>query len=171
MTEMTGCWGAPGGLRNCKGETINDRTPSSTNFACWWDNDLLREILDSNQIYKWDWTSNRDNTILYALFCSSNNGTKSTPALCADILGDWREEVIWRTTDNQQLRIYTTTIFSSRRFYTFMHDPIYRLSVARQNVANNQPTQTGFYMGDGMLEQPIPNIITMPVPAPEDPNS
>jgi rhamnogalacturonan endolyase len=165
------CWGAPGGLRTCKGEIICDDTPSSVNFACWWDDDLLREILDSNRIYKWDWKRHVDSTILYALFCTSNNGSKSTPVLCADILGDWREEVIWRTTDNQQLRIYTTTIPSSRRFYTFMHDPIYRLSVAWQNVAYNQPTQTGFYMGDGMSAQPIPNIITTPVSASEDPNS
>ena len=165
------CWGAPGGLRNCKGETISTRTPSSTNFACWWDDDLLRELLDSNRISKWDWTTNTDSIILYASNCSSNNGSKSTPVLCADILGDWREEVIWRTTNNQQLRIYTTTILSSRRFYTFMHDPVYRLSVAWQNVAYNQPTQTGFYMGDDMSPQPTPNIVTTPLPAPEDQDS
>ena len=152
------CWGGPGGLRNCKGESIGS-TPSSTNFACWWDDDLLRELLNSNRISKWDWTDNRDYTIFTAVNCSSNNGTKSTPALCADILGDWREEVIWRTSDNQQLRIYTTIIPTDYRFYTLMHDPVYRLSVAWQNVAYNQPTQPGFYFGYDMQSPPRPNII------------
>jgi rhamnogalacturonan endolyase len=73
-------------------------------------------------------------------------------------LGDWREEVIWRTTDNQELRIYTTTIPANRRFTTLLHDPIYRLSVAWQNVAYNQPPQTGFYLGEGMAPPPRPRI-------------
>jgi rhamnogalacturonan endolyase len=147
-------------LFNCKGEVIAYAKPSSTNFGVWWDDDLLRELLDSNRISKWDWTNNSYNTIFTAVNCSSNNRTKSTPVLCADILGDWREEVIWRTNDNQELRIFTTNIPTEYRFYTFMHDPIYRLSVAWQNVAYIQPTQTGFYMGDGMAAQPRPAIQT-----------
>ena len=39
-----------------------------------------------------------------------------------------------------------------------MHDPQYRLSVAWQNVAYNQPTHTGFYLGDGMATPPRPSI-------------
>ena len=78
----------------------------------------------------------------------------------ADILGDWREEVIWRAADNKELRIYTTTMFTDRRFYTFMHDPLYRLSVAWQNVAYNQPAQPGFYMGDDMSPPPRPSVET-----------
>ncbi|MCJ7673743.1 MAG: rhamnogalacturonan lyase, partial [Sedimentisphaerales bacterium] len=77
-----------------------------------------------------------------------------------DILGDWREELICRTSDGRELRIFTTTILTNRRFYTFMHDPVYRLSVAWQNVAYNQPTQPGFYMGDGMASPPRPSIGT-----------
>ncbi len=69
-------------------------------------------------------------------------------------------EVIWRTTDGKELRIYTTTIPTAHRFYTLMHDPIYRLSVAYQNVGYNQPTQTGFYLGDGMSQPPRPAIVT-----------
>lgn len=159
------CWANGGStfaniLFNCKGDVIANAKPSSTNFGIWWDDDLLRELLDSNRISKWDWTRSSDNTILTAVNCSSNNGTKSTPTLCADILGDWREEVIFRTTNNQELRVFTTTIPTDHRFYTFMHDPIYRLSVAWQNVAYNQPTQTGFYMGDGMEAPPRPAIYT-----------
>jgi rhamnogalacturonan endolyase len=67
--------------------------------------------------------------------------------------------VIWRTSDNRELRVYTTTIPASRRFYTFMHDPVYRLSVAWQNVGYNQPTQPGFYVGAGMSPPPRPKIV------------
>jgi rhamnogalacturonan endolyase len=107
-------------------------------------------LLNSNQISKWNWLDETETNLLTAGDCTSNNGTKSTPALCADLFGDWREEVIWRTRDNKELRIYTTTIPTEYRLTTLMHDPIYRLSVAYQNVGYNQPTQTGFYLGDGM---------------------
>ena len=159
------CWASGGPtfanvLFNCKGEVIANTKPRSTNFGVWWDGDLLRELLDRNRISKWDWTNNSDNTILTAVNCSSNNGSKATPALSADIFGDWREEVIWRTTDNRQLRIYTTTIPTEHRFYTLMHDPQYRLSVAWQNVAYNQPPHVGFYLGVGMQKPPRPAIQT-----------
>jgi rhamnogalacturonan endolyase len=75
---------------------------------------------------------------------SSNNGTKSTPALQADILGDWREEVIWRTTDNRALRIYSTTDTTSIRRVSLMQDRQYRLAVAWQNTAYNQPPHPSF---------------------------
>jgi rhamnogalacturonan endolyase len=148
------------GLWNVKGEIISDRKPRSCNFGIWWDGDLLRELLDRNLISKWNASDGTETVLLAAEECTSNNGTKATPALCADLLGDWREEVIWRSTDDRELRIYTTTIPTDRRLTTFMHDPIYRLSVAWQNVAYNQPTQTGFYMGDGMAAPPRPSITT-----------
>ena len=88
--------------------------------------------------------------------CASNNSTKATPCLCADIMGDWREEILFRTLDSRELRIYTTTIPTEHRLYTLMHDPIYRISVALQNVGYNQPAQPGFYLGDGMKRRPGP---------------
>jgi rhamnogalacturonan endolyase len=148
------------GLWNTKGEVISQRAPRTCNFAVWWDGDLLRELLDRNYIWKWDWTNSTLQTLLVAEGCVANNGTKSTPALCADILGDWREEVIWRTSDNQELRIYITTIPSQHRIFTLMHEPQYRLSVAWQNVGYNQPTQPGFYLGEGMDKLPSLNITT-----------
>ncbi len=153
------CWANNSdGLYNCKGEKICDSKPRSCNMGIWWDGDVLREILDGAAIDKWDYANGTTNRLFTAEGCSRNNGTKSNPCLCADILGDWREELICRTSDNAELRIYTTTIPTDRRFYTFMHDPIYRLSVAWQNVAYNQPTQPGFYLGEGMATPPSPNI-------------
>ncbi len=150
------------GLWNVNGEQISERKPRSCNFGVWWDGDLLREILDGNRISKWNWEQGTETNLVLAENCSSNNGTKSTPCLCADILGDWREEVIWKTNDGKELRIYSTTIPTSHRLATLMHDPIYRLSVAAQNVGYNQPTQTGFYLGDGMAPPPRPSIVTKP---------
>jgi len=156
------CWASGdglGGLYDCKGQRISDAKPRSCNMGVWWDGDLLREILDGTTISKWDYTSGREKRLLSATGCSRNNGTKSNPCLHADVLGDWREEVIWRSRDNRELRIYTTTITTNRRFHTFMHDPVYRLSVAWQNVGYNQPTQPGFYMGAGMSPPPRPRIV------------
>ena len=152
------CWGF-GGLRSCTGTVISSSSPSSTNFIVWWDGDLLSELLNSNVI-----TKHGGSTLLTASGCSSNNGTKSTPSLSADILGDWREEVIWRTSDNQSLRIYTTTNVTSHRIYTLMHDPQYREAIAWQNGAYNQPPHPSFYIGEGMAEPPTPDIILVGTP-------
>ena len=63
---------------------------------------------------------------------------------------------MFRTADNRALRIYTTTIPTEHRIPTLMHDPQYRLSIAWQNVAYNQPPHTGFYLGEGMEPPPRP---------------
>ena len=146
------------GLYSVKGEKISEKNPASCNFGVWWDGDLLREILNGNRISKWNWEKETDDVIFTAEGCSSNNGTKSTPALSVDLLGDWREEVILRTTDNQELRIFSTTIPTEHRLYTLMHDPQYRLAIAWQNVAYNQPPHPGFFLGDGMKPAPRPHI-------------
>lgn len=148
------------GIFNAKGEKISEKTPRSCNFGVFWDGDVLRELLDRNMIFKWNWEKETLETILTMEGAMSNNGTKATPALSADIFGDWREEVILRSDDNKELRIYTTTIPTDRRFYTFMHDPQYRLSIAWQNVGYNQPPHTSFFIGEGMKTPPKPNIIT-----------
>lgn len=148
------------GLFNAKGEKISDKVPRSCNFGVFWDGDLLSELLDRNTISKWNWEKETTDVIFTAEGAMSNNGTKATPTLSADIFGDWREEVIWRSADNKELRIYTTTIPTKYRFYTFMHDPEYRLSIAWQNVAYNQPPHTSFYIGEGMKPPPKPAITT-----------
>ncbi|WP_145325623.1 rhamnogalacturonan lyase [Paenibacillus xylanexedens] len=149
---------ADGSLYTAKGQKLGTTLPSSTNFGIWWDGDLLRELLDSNRIDKWNYANSTTVNLLTASGVSSNNGTKSTPNLQADLFGDWREEVVWRTNDSSALRIYTTTAVTDKRIYTLMHDPVYRLGVAWQNVAYNQPPHTGFYLGEGMSTPPVPNI-------------
>lgn len=119
------------------------------NSAVWWDGDLLRELLDRESIQKFDWETGSCKLLFdfKGDGCVFNNGTKQNPCLSADILGDWREEVIVRTNDNKELRIYTTTITTTYRFPSFMEDIPYRISVATENVAYNQPPEPGFYFG------------------------
>jgi rhamnogalacturonan endolyase len=142
-------WSGAAGLRTCKGERIGP-APASQNFAVWWDGDLLRELLDRNVISKWDWETGQLKTILTAVDCQANNGTKATPCLSADLFGDWREEVVWRTRDNKALRIYTTNIPTTHRLRTLMHDSQYRLAIAWQNVGYNQPPHPSFYLKSGL---------------------
>jgi hypothetical protein len=157
-------WGSGPGMTNlfsATGATVG-RTPGSANFLVWWDADPVRELLDGNHIDKYGLSS--DTRLLTASGATSNNGTKSTPSLSADILGDWREEVIWRNTGNTELRIYTTTIPAANRLYTLMHDPTYRMAVAWQSVAYNQPPHTGFFLGAGMNVPPTPPIFVVTGP-------
>jgi rhamnogalacturonan endolyase len=153
-------WGADGGLQSAKGELITSTRPGSMNFGSWWDGDLQRELLDGTVIDKWNYTASIQERILsaHSFGAERNNGTKANPGLSADILGDWREEVIYRHNSNSELLIFTTTIPTTHKFYTFMHDPQYRVSIAWQNVAYNQPPHTSFYVGEGMKTPPTPSI-------------
>lgn len=149
------------GLYDVKGNVISEKEPSTCNMGIFWDGDLLSEILNGGDIDKWDYMNSKSVRILNSrdYNVASNNGTKSNPCLSADILGDWREELLVRTRDSKELLIFTTTIPTTHRFYTFMHDPQYRESIAWQNVAYNQPPHTSFYIGDDMKPAPKPNIV------------
>jgi hypothetical protein len=130
--------------------------PGSQNFLVYWDADETRELEDANHIDKY--SGGTTSRLLTADGVTSNNGTKSTPTLTADLYGDWREEVIWRETNNSALRIYTTTALTTRRIYTLMHDPQYRVQVSAEQTAYNQPPHPGFHIGNGMAAPPVPNI-------------
>lgn len=146
-------WSASGNaLWNKAGLSLNSSKPSM-NFRIYWDGDLQDELLDNISITKWG-----AGTLLTANGCNSNNSTKATPNLSADILGDWREELVLRTADNTKLRIYTTTIPTTYKMYTLMHDAQYRDAVAWQNTAYNQPPHCGFYIGDDMQTEPVSAI-------------
>jgi rhamnogalacturonan endolyase len=138
-------------LRNTSGQALG-REPSSINFLVWWDGDPVRELLDGTRIDKYGTSS--DTRLLTASGVHSNNGTKSTPSLSADLFGDWREEVIWPTTSNTALRIYATTAGTDRRITTLMQDRQYRQAIAWQNTAYNQPPHPSFFIGNGMTAPP-----------------
>jgi hypothetical protein len=161
--ELWGSTGSP--MYNSAGEAIaSSNLPM--NFMVWWDGDLLRETLDHSgstgfwygQIRKWDPSRETSDVILNAKNTYSNNWTKGTPVFSGDILGDWREEVIWRKNDNSSIRIYSTTTPTEYKIYTLMQDPQYRLAAAWQSCGYNQPPWPSFFLGDGMSEAPVPFI-------------
>ncbi|MFE5309221.1 rhamnogalacturonan lyase [Isoptericola sp. NPDC056605] len=130
------------GLRSATDGSEVGRKPGSTNFVIWWDGDGQRELLDDTHIDKYG--ASGDTRLLTGEGVASNNGTKATPALQADILGDWREEVVFRTTDSSALRIYSTDIPTDIAHPSLMEDRQYRLAVAWQNTAYNQPPHPSF---------------------------
>lgn len=161
-------WDSPvGQLMSASGELIGESIPAA-NFLAWFDGDPLREIVDHDwdktanegtpTVEKWNWTAGSAEVILTDAGARSNNGTKGTPNLQADLFGDWREEIAWRSADSTELRIYSTTNVTDIRLRTLMHDPVYRLSVAWQNTGYNQPPQTSFFLGDGMASPAAPRI-------------
>lgn len=142
-----------GGIRDIQGKVIRPSIDSfSVNMGLWWDGDLLRELLDKNRVTKYDWEEDVCRPIMIFNGATSINGTKANPCLQGDLVGDWREEVLLRAEDDSSLRLYVTRIPTVYRFHTFLEDPVYRISIATQNVAYNQPTQPGFYFGADLKE-------------------
>ncbi len=150
------CWAAGTGLYSCTGSTISSTQPSSDCFGVWWDGTDQRATLSGTTMDSY--VSGRLVTFYNYATATACNGTKATPNLSADILGDWREEVILHSSDNSKLIIFTTNVPTTRRMYTLMHDKMYRLGIAWQNVAYNQPPDLSFYFGGGMGTPPTPNI-------------
>ncbi len=151
------CWGIGSGMSRmfaADGTDIGERPKNlPANFAVWWDGDLLRELLDQNFVAKWNWQTQQPDRLLTAHECISSNGTKATPVLSADLWGDWREEIVWRTLDGSALHIYTSPIPTKYRMVTLMQDPQYRCAIAWQNVAYNQPPHPSFALDPGL---PLP---------------
>jgi rhamnogalacturonan endolyase len=154
MNDLTAatCSSSTGGNVNCStGTTVSGNAGS--NFLIYWDADEARELESDTSI-----TKSGGGTLLSASGCASNNGTKSTPTLTADLLGDWREELVLRESNSSALRVYTTTDVTKRRIYTLMHDPTYRAQVSFEQSSYNQPPHVGFHIGAGMANPPKPDI-------------
>lgn len=143
---------------NCKGKIIAEKR-NGTCFRIYWDGDMLDELFDgsynstsgtsSPAITKLnEGLTSTSNTWAFAKYhAQSCNTTKATPCLQADILGDWREElVLWDGSNSSDLLIFTTTITSTNRVPCLMTDHNYRLAVAWQNTAYNQPPHLGYYL-------------------------
>jgi len=156
------------GIHDATGKKFLEKRPRGmpVNFGLYWDGDLLNELLDGNRIVKWNWETGTIDPLLMAHASTSGNGTKATPAVSADLWGDWREEVVWTSRDKQELRIYTSTIPTKHRLVTLMHDAQYRVAVAWQNTAYNQPPHPSFYLDESAPLPPRP-VIRFPVTSPK----
>jgi rhamnogalacturonan endolyase len=124
---------------------------ASMNFRIYWDGDMQDELFDGTTISHWDNNNNMYTSTALGNYNASQscNGTKATPNLLADLFGDWREEVIlWSGNDNATLNIFTTNIPTPYRVPTLMHDHTYRMGICWQNTAYNQPPHLGYYLPD-----------------------
>lgn len=131
-----------------------------TNFTVYWDGDLLTENLDKTNVTKpvvgevdGKPAITGNTTLLSMTGTTHGNGSKGVPGLTADVLGDWREEIIMRTSDNTAIRIYSTTTPTDYMIYTLMHDSAYRMQCAGQMGAYNQPNHLSFYLGEDVRDQ------------------
>lgn len=128
----------------------------SMNFRIYWDGDLLEECFNNTEV-----TKPGVGTIATFLGAYSNNGTKATPCYQGDIFGDWREEVIERTVDNN-IRIYTTNEPTKWRNYSLWYDHQYRNGMVWQPCGYNQPPHVSYFLGEleGITIAPPPLTTT-----------
>ncbi|RRJ29595.1 rhamnogalacturonan lyase [Halocatena pleomorpha] len=157
------------GTYTARGKQIRENPINSINSAVWWTGDLHRELLD-HDFLGWDegygvgwikkWNPETEELDLLKSFegTRSNNSSKGNPCLSGDIVGDWREEVIWRTDDSGALRLYATPHETDHRLYTLLHNPMYRTGIARQNAGYNQPPWPDYFLGHGMDNPTKPDI-------------
>jgi hypothetical protein len=145
-SDLTAATCSANGNVNC-GTGAASSGSAGNNFLIYWNADIPRSPMNGTTLPGTDTSGT-----------SSCNGTKSTPTLTADLLGDWREEAVLRETANTALRVYTTTNVSKRRIYTLMHDPTYRAQVNFEQSTYNQPPHVGFHLGTGMADPPKPDI-------------
>lgn len=134
------------------------------NMRIYWDGDLLSETFNyvngtntAGCVAKYgSWSP------IYTMEGSlTNNDSKGTPCYQGDILGDWREEVIMRTANNN-IRIYSTPTFTNNRVYTLWHDHQYRNAMVWQMCGYNQPPHLSYFLGEleGITTPPPPLSMT-----------
>ncbi|HEY5784848.1 MAG TPA: rhamnogalacturonan lyase [Microlunatus sp.] len=143
------------GLHTPTGQRISEDIPG-TNQSIRWAADMTTQIINGSGDQTPtidDWQRGR---LLTAEGTRTNNGTKGNPSLVADVFGDWREELLVRTTDSSAIRIYLSTEVTDRKLYTLMHDVQYRAEVARQQTTYNQPSYPGFYLASDLDWSEVP---------------
>ncbi|WP_440105139.1 rhamnogalacturonan lyase [Streptosporangium sp. H16] len=150
------------GLWSARGEHLGVTTPG-TNQSIRWAADMTTQLVNGTATTVLQTPTVDDfkrGTLLTATGTLANNGTKGNPGLVADILGDWREELVVRTTDSTAARVHISTEVTNRKLYTLMHDPQYRVEVARQQTGYNQPAYPGFYLATDLdwAKVPVPRI-------------
>lgn len=166
--DSPGCeyWSSLGtGIYSCQtGALVSTTLPSykggadSYNNAIFWNGTLQRQMLDDVMIqsYKpslpWSAKGNTWKRVItfsyYGEGVHSNNSTKANPCYYGDFLGDYREEVIYASKNDNYLYIFSSNHPTTHRFVHLMQDHTYDMSQAMQNMGYNQPTHLGYYIGD-----------------------
>lgn len=143
------------GLYNVSGTRTSTATPNSyPNMRIWWDGDPLSENLDNNKMTKWDHI-NQWEVRLYN-FRNNVQWARNVPGFYGDILGDWREEVVYTGDDGNSLLIFSTVNPTNEAIYTLAQNPGYRNCMTTKGYY--QSNMVDFYLGHGMQRPPVPNI-------------
>ena len=127
------------------------------NFRIWWDGDVMSENLNRTLIEKWDPATGGTTRLLTAGEDGAINSWRDAAQFYGDIIGDWREEVVFENSDHDALLIYTTPMPSETRLYTLPHNPEYRACFTVKGYL--QSNLVDYYLGDGMTPPPPPNIV------------
>lgn len=139
--------------RNCDGSRSALPVPG-TNASIRWAADLTTQVTDGvDYVHEKHTGIINDPThgiLLRPEGTSTNNGTKGNPCLIADVLGDFRENLLLRLEDDSAVRIFVNTEVTHHKLYTMLHDVQYRCGVAWQNNCYNQPVWPSFYYGNDM---------------------
>ena len=118
-------------LFSAQGELISRRDMGFRPRAARWDADPQRELLLGNRLQ--DYGGQKQSGEL-----------KGEYVACADLVGDWREELVMCVPG--ELRVYTTTIPAADRRTCLMQNPLYRLDVAIAAMGYTQVPMTSYYM-------------------------
>ncbi|GGO60546.1 hypothetical protein GCM10010910_06240 [Microbacterium nanhaiense] len=137
---------------------------AGTNMSIRWSADMTTQLVAGGEGDPVTIQDGRGNVLLDVEGAQTNNSTKGNPSLVADVFGDWREELLVRDADSTEIRIYTATDVTDRKLTTLMHDPQYRVEVARQNTAYNQPSYTSYMLASDIDYADVP-VYTTPLTA------
>ena len=152
------------GLYNAPGNRL---TQSDTSLQPWpqtglfWDGDLTMELLNNLKFEKWNPNAPTGTSSVPRLLTASSYGAVNAsqnvqPTFHGDILGDWREEVVYTNGSFNELIIFTTNQPTNTRLYTLAHNPAYRNDMTVKGYM--QSHHVDYFLGAGMAQPPRPRI-------------
>ncbi len=158
---------ADGNIRSCDTGDVLLGSKPDTNYRIYWTGDPYDQTFDGRydsgtkkcapRIRTYNTASKKITTFQeFAAYGSpaTCNTTKGTPCLQADIMGDWREEIIMyaqeedHTSDQCTLMIFSTPEETKYKVPCLMEDHLYRMGIAWQNSSYNQPPHLGYSLPD-----------------------
>ncbi|MDR0575133.1 MAG: glycoside hydrolase family 88 protein [Tannerella sp.] len=137
----------------------NEDVPGCRNWI-WWDGDLLRETF-GNVNDRWgaeSMSGGRAQQIVKWKGETLKEDIQGDIIMIADLLGDWREEVI--TALDGEIRIYYTGIPAEDKRVCLMQDDLYRNYVAHRSMGYPQSPVPSYYLGLPVEEKPEINTST-----------
>ena len=126
------------------------------NFRIWWDGDAGSELLNRTVIDKWNPAKGGTGRQLTAYRFGARHETRDAPLFYGDILGDWREEVVFLHGNRDKLLLFTSPVPTDIRIYTLPHNPAYRACMTVKGYM--QSHMLDYYLGFGMEPPPKPNV-------------